>query len=442
MKKHILEAQLTEDTAAAAGDSNGTPLAPFATSLTLEACKCQHLQKWLPHVLDLSCAVVLKDNEQDDEHKETKWIMSNPVHALHLAAHLEPDGATVFLPKEQEHGELALYGEEQCRSQALITKGISPAVELITEQDDTKHEYVTRRIIPSHEPTVASLQQQAQQQAIKTLSSTTTGATQRPSVTTSMIQQPPPSSSTAPRRPAMPSGIVPPKAPPGTLMAPPPNVNRSSGYMMTSPRSTPATNNNTAARLSNDNNKTTRSSTTTFLLSEERFDELCRNETALLQHTSTASSRRKVSQSAAAARKAKKKQKLNNPATVPLLPNAMFQKTLYQISNLTKWQQDARIARATVEEWMERFRLNRQAYWQEEEQRSVVTTLQFPQGVTDIRECQVCRANPMYSCGAVGDELMQCLECSFIGCGPQSLLEESGQHMMHHMILSGHNFGK
>lgn len=415
MKKHILEAQLTEETST--GDGATSSLAPVA-SLTVEACKCRHLQKWLPHVLDLSCAAVLKDDEPDDEHKETKWVMCNPVHALHMASHLEPDGATVFLPKEQAHGELALYGEEQCRSQALFTKGISPAVELITEQDETKLEYVTRRILPSHEPTL--------QQSMKAPSST------------GVMSQPSTSSAAAPRRPPLPSGIVPPKGVPSLapLKAPPlPQVNRSSGYMTTSP-----------SVISNNSIKTTTTrSSASNLLSDERLEELRRKEHALVQQQqqSTGTNRRKALQTAAA-RKVKKKQKVDNPATVPLLP--MLEKTLYQISNLEKWQQDAQLARATVEEWMERFRLNRRAYWQEKKtcrHCRHTRTFEFEgSAIPHVRECQVCSANPASSCGAVGDELMQCLECSFVGCGPQSLLEESGQHMMHHMILTGHNFGK
>jgi hypothetical protein len=42
----------------------------------------------------------------------------------------------------------------------------------------------------------------------------------------------------------------------------------------------------------------------------------------------------------------------------------------------------------------------------------------------------------------VGDELMQCLECSFIGCAPQSTAPKSKQHILRHLLLSGHTFGK
>jgi len=42
-----------------------------------------------------------------------------------------------------------------------------------------------------------------------------------------------------------------------------------------------------------------------------------------------------------------------------------------------------------------------------------------------------------------GDELMQCLECSMIACGPVSLScnQNSKQHLLQHFLTSGHSFG-
>eukprot|EP00978_Attheya_sp_CCMP212_P017021 scaffold45125_cov60-Attheya_sp.AAC.1 len=41
----------------------------------------------------------------------------------------------------------------------------------------------------------------------------------------------------------------------------------------------------------------------------------------------------------------------------------------------------------------------------------------------------------------MGDELLKCLECSFIGCGPCSTFAESRQHALQHMLSTGHKFG-
>ena len=140
MRKHILEAQIAEST-----DTDSGALPPIAATLTLEACKCKHLQKFLPHVLDLTCAII-------PESGEDHWIMANPVHALHMASQLEPDGATVVLPNQQSHGEPALYGDEQLRTKAITTIGISPTVELINQEEEDVKEYATRNIVPTHLP--------------------------------------------------------------------------------------------------------------------------------------------------------------------------------------------------------------------------------------------------------------------------------------------------
>lgn len=485
MKKHILEAQLIEQDNAAKNDN-------LATTLTVEACKCKHLQKWLPHLLDLTCAILPKDNKDaklEDEHKPTDWIMANPVHALHMSSQLEPDGATVFLPKNQEHGEPALYGEEQVRAKALVTNGISPAVELVNNGDnDNKSPHVTRIILPTHQPastgatsTAATLKKQ-QQHPVPNVPSASMH--QAPPMNMQMMQQQQP----PPRRPSVPSRIVPPtsssssattmppsnhaqylmpKPPPGSTMypsnpnymsnQPPPYA--SGGSAMQPPRIMPsmppasATAGNpslpptsfhpppsrvvappstasTTKRPSTTTTTSTRSSTLTnpqYLLSNQRFDELQNRQHFLLQQVAAVSSSRRKPTSTTTSHKVKKRLKLENPAAVPLLPpTTLLTKSIYKVDNMAKWQDDARMARSTIEEWMERFRLSRIAYWQEQ------------QHGQEFRQCQECCSN---DCQAVGDELLQCLECDFVGCGPCLLSgDDSKQHAMHHMLLTGHTF--
>lgn len=47
------------------------------------------------------------------------------------------------------------------------------------------------------------------------------------------------------------------------------------------------------------------------------------------------------------------------------------------------------------------------------------------------------RPSPVLS----GDDLMQCLECSLVGCSPASINVSSKQHIMMHFLASGHAFG-
>jgi len=39
-----------------------------------------------------------------------------------------------------------------------------------------------------------------------------------------------------------------------------------------------------------------------------------------------------------------------------------------------------------------------------------------------------------------GDELMQCLDCGFVGCSPPSLNSDTKNHMAQHMLVAGHKF--
>lgn len=488
MKKRILEAQVAEDTDKTKMLNNViTP-----QRLTLEACQCKHLLKYLPHVLDLSCAILPKNDqdklEEDDEHKETHWIMCNPVHALHMTSQLEPDGATVYLPKEQAHGEPALYGEEQVRTKTLVANGVSTVA---IQEENAKQAYITTHFIPTHQ---ASSSSSAATDIAKQKQISATNVPSGVSNTTGAVGagQPPTRNATmmaAPRRPSMPSGIVPPGAttafpqyssyphhqqqpgmprpPPGTLVPnpnmnyryqqqpfppgaragvplpqamsfqpPPPGYSSATARMKNPPPK--AASHPPSSRLPPSNNK----KSTPYLLSDERFQELQYRQHALLNSakiayvprrkppvTTTASSSSTTTSSLSLHHKSKRK-RMDDPASVALLPSStcLFGKTLHHVKNIDKWQEDARVARATVEEWMERFRISRIAYWQQ-------------QHGGEFRECLQC-SGMKRSCGATGDALMQCLECPFVGCGPQSLMETSKQHMMHHMLRTGHTFGE
>lgn len=47
-----------------------------------------------------------------------------------------------------------------------------------------------------------------------------------------------------------------------------------------------------------------------------------------------------------------------------------------------------------------------------------------------------------YSFHPSGDELIQCLECSMVACGPYATSPCTKQHMMCHFLTTGHNFGE
>jgi hypothetical protein len=118
-----------------------------------------------------------------------------------------------------------------------------------------------------------------------------------------------------------------------------------------------------------------------------------------------------------------------------------------------KWVQEREGARLTGERWMDQFRASRRAYWKEEalsrQQRQQCTVVpktstafssEWSTAESLRRTCQLCP--PRKSIHFSGDELLQCLECSFVGCGPAAVAPESkDQHILQHLFLSGHKFG-
>lgn len=86
----------------------------------------------------------------------------------------------------------------------------------------------------------------------------------------------------------------------------------------------------------------------------------------------------------------------------------------------------ASVASSKVEEWLQVIRDGREAFYNERESNQCQ------------RRCAWCPPSVL-NCN--GDGLMQCLECSVVGCGPSSTSPDSSVHMMCHFIASGHNFG-
>ena len=95
----------------------------------------------------------------------------------------------------------------------------------------------------------------------------------------------------------------------------------------------------------------------------------------------------------------------------------------------------ASAASSRVEEWLEVIRDGRKAHYDEgriKHSRHLCAWCPCP---SNKRECVTFRVPS-------GDELMQCLECAVVGCGPTSTFPDTSMHMMCHFMASGHNFGE
>eukprot|EP00934_Nitzschia_sp_Nitz4_P001494 Nitzschia sp. Nitz4//scaffold96_size78090//25862//29503//NITZ4_005490-RA/size78090-augustus-gene-0.55-mRNA-1//1//CDS//3329560561//1494//frame0 len=122
-----------------------------------------------------------------------------------------------------------------------------------------------------------------------------------------------------------------------------------------------------------------------------------------------------------------------------------------------QWIEAMLQSRAKVANWLDNFRLNRETFWSEQqnpEPKRPVSSFYFPGvGSKNVRRsCQVCRDKPEGSqfwegkksskpCRQfVGDDLMQCLECGFVACSPRSITPDSREHILQHLLTSGHKF--
>ncbi|CAB9497825.1 terminal hydrolase 22 [Seminavis robusta] len=117
--------------------------------------------------------------------------------------------------------------------------------------------------------------------------------------------------------------------------------------------------------------------------------------------------------------------------------------TVIDAAEQQRWMKEKEAARLTVERWLDQFRASRRAYIKEEasarKKSSTETAEKWSTAETTRRTCQLCPANKSWQFS--GDEILQCLECSFIGCGPASVAPESKhQHILQHLFLSGHKF--
>ncbi len=89
------------------------------TQLRLESCRCPHLQEYLPRILDLTVV-----RTTPSPRCPRGWSFANPVHALHMVGS-QPGGESSSKIQKQRLPPTFMYGEEQHRTAAVQTEGIS-----------------------------------------------------------------------------------------------------------------------------------------------------------------------------------------------------------------------------------------------------------------------------------------------------------------------------
>lgn len=200
-------------------------------------------------------------------------------------------------------------------------------------------------------------------------------------------------------------------------------------------------------------------------LPEERFNHLRIEEDRIRLIRRSLSSHRIVPKKKVDPKKRvdpKKKRKREDLYKTPGIPG-------WHASNLKEltreqedqWLEAQAASRIKVEGWMEKFRACRETFWDERlRQKSspppnIDGAFYLPavDKVEGQRCCDTCSAQPdgdRFWDGKkksskprrryCGDDIMQCLECGFVGCSPQSICRDSKQHILQHLLISGHKF--
>jgi hypothetical protein len=107
-----------------------------------------------------------------------------------------------------------------------------------------------------------------------------------------------------------------------------------------------------------------------------------------------------------------------------------------------EWLAASNFVTETVEGWMNRFRQSQEEYWRDRQkvQQQSHGAANYGSFCLDSDSSMVSKHNPRNGRVFSGDEIMQCLQCSFIGCGPFSICRGTQNEMMQHMLRSGHKF--
>jgi hypothetical protein len=506
------------------------------TQVALERCHCIHLQEYLPHLLDLELCKA--------KNHPRGWVVANPVHALHLESQLEDDPpvSTSTNSKRPPTPPPLLYGEEQQRTLALSTEGVTEhwcpldgrsAIIQVDTAIEKKETVVTHHprnprksaqsvttangggkiasasphippasppikpLLPSSSPSASA--------ASRPMGSPSVGSTSLPAPAIMPLLSPPAVKScttstespmqlqqTPPLQPlVLPEGslssLIISTSPSSASNKPPPIVTSSTPAASTAlengTNAPPISTLQSAAKCTTGDISThgpSAPATTTNdnplvppaqTLSDLRYHHLRLEEDKIrLIRRSLSSQRFKKKAGTSKKRKLRESDIYKSPG----LPGWRQPTTKeYTTQEQQDWSDAALAARSKVELWMENYRVSRQSFLAEREHSATTGIASRPQQPSrspsfflpeghnhSMRCCQLCanqkprrdktngddgekniprKKKPRAP--LVGDELMQCLECSFIGCAPQSTAPQSKQHILRHLLLSGHTFG-
>jgi len=163
--------------------------------VSLEACRCIHLQEYLPHLLSLELCKATTGQQLSTKQLIRRWIFANPIHALHMASQLDEINSTSTSSTStmsfMDHEILPpiFYGDEQQRTMMLNAEGIAEYWSPLSgyssssaiPQEGNRKKISTKRI-----PTIVPSQ--------STTTTTTASAAAAIAAAAALVKKPPPPS--------------------------------------------------------------------------------------------------------------------------------------------------------------------------------------------------------------------------------------------------------
>jgi hypothetical protein len=502
IQRFLLEQQLTDVKVKGSGSEkkNDTAIPITAvdhvTQVALETCRCSHLQEYFPHLLDLE---LCKAN-----HHPRGWVVANPVHSLHVASQLEDASPASqhwkqppILYGEEQQRTIALNTEGIVEYWCPLD-GYSAVIHDDTALEKMEHlptVHKQKPSLPSHahsssQPPSSPPKSPKNKQHPPKSSSTPDKPLSEPNPTPEkpLASSPggvaPPALSIVPSIPsAMDSSVDPPKTASADLktnpnttdgpapttssavMKPPASPMKIDPHIVVSSLQTPtsATSPEKAVSSTADAaptpNDPTASGHSPDAHQESELNHLRLEEDRIrLIRRSLSSHRLEQKRKADPKKKRKRVADLKSPGIPGWRPSDPKELSNEQEE---EWKDALVAAREKVDCWMENYRICREAHWEERNSKTNLRdkpgSFYLPMDMAEsTRCCAVCvkKRNKVDPCWEgkkasarpfqklEGDSLMQCLECSFVGCSPQSIDPHSRQHILQHLLISGHKFGR
>lgn len=464
IENFLLEQQLPKVSNGPKSDSVTT--VDHVTQIALETCHCVHLQEYLPHVLDLQLCKARKNPRG--------WVVANPVHSLHLTSQLEDASPSSTIFKEPT----ILYGEEQQRTNALHAElmlpldGHSAGIDDDAENAQTEYmptmDSVHKVARPPASPTSSNLvaipsPSETKVVPVKSDSSTVKSSADVTPSNTSQVKntsttkpeqlstnEPLPLNDASISRPSPESKVA-----PTETTNPPPSKDVAAVATITNDATTEPYADKVASETI-----TAINAPSPYELPDPRYHHLRLEEDRIGRLRSSLASHRLSNKKKMDSKKTDSKKKRKKDSDIYMtrdIPGwrAPALKEL-DPEEEDQWNEAAERARAKIRQWIDHYRLCRRTYWDERKrlQERPKSNFYLPKPTEQMRSCQICTTRkseePHWSVHTAnkgrrllaGDNLMQCLDCGFVGCSPKTLCNDSRQHMLQHLLISGHQFGE